>query len=305
MRIGMFDKGWIDPALSHEFADQQTDSYRVFSHGLAWIERYGNDALISCRNAEEQSELMAGLARWNGLAFDRIFSRRLVNAPGASNVPVQIAGPENEPLKVTVREHGVGFEVDFGAGYSSGLFLDQRRNRARLRELNPKRVLNLFAYTCSFSVVAAQVGAGTLSVDLAKKALDWGRRNFILNGLDLNPHGFVAADVMEYLPRLVKRGEQFDAIIVDPPTFARGERGRVFQVEKEMGTLAQLALRLLEAGGAVLLSTNCRDLPRVGLERIAHEASAQAGRKIRVESLPNPPDFRGGLPASTLWVYVS
>ena len=301
----MFDKGWIDPELSNEFAEQQTDAYRVFSHGHAWIERYGNDALISCRNAGEQSELMAGLTRWNGFAFDRIFSRKLVNVPGASNVPVQITGPENQPLKVTVREHGLGFEVDFGAGYSTGLFLDQRLNRTRLRELNPKRVLNLFAYTCSFSVIAAQVGANTLSVDLARKALDWGRRNFILNGLDLNAHGFVAADVMEYLPRLVKRGEQFDAIIVDPPTFARGERGRVFQVEKEMVTLAQLALRLVEAGGAVLLSTNCRDLPRAGLERIAHESARAVKRRIRVESLPHPPDFTGGLPASTLWVYAS
>lgn len=301
----MFEQGWLEPKLQAEFADQQTDTYRVFSHGLAWIERYGNDALISCRNDEELAMLRAGLERWSGSPFERLFSRRLVNAPGASNVPVQIAGPVDQPLRITVREEGLGFEVDFGAGYSTGVFLDQRLNRAYLRTLNPKRVLNLFAYTCSFSVVAAQIGADTLSVDLAKKALDWGRRNFVLNGIDLNGHGFVAADVMDYLPRLVKRGEQFDAIIVDPPTFARGERGRVFQVEKEMTVLAQQALRLLEVGGAVLLSTNCRDLPRAGLERIAHEAAKIVGRRIRVESLPNPPDFRGGLPASTLWVFVS
>src|SRR4029077_8305013 len=107
------------------------------------------------------------------------------------------------------------------AGYSVGLFVDQRENRRYVREMEPKRLLNCFAYTCSFSVAAAAGGAQTVNVDLLKKNLARGRENFALNALSTADHRFIADDVRPVLRRLARRGEKFDMIILDPPTFSR------------------------------------------------------------------------------------
>jgi len=295
---------WITPPDLADFVAAGTNAHRVFSSHSAWIERYADDALISAPDESFISKLRRELEEWPGFRFRRIFGRLLVHGPGASNVPFQISGPTGESLQTEVTEAGVRYRLDFAAGYSTGLFLDQRANRVRLELLKPKRVLNLFAYTCSFSVVAALAGANALSVDLARKALDWGRRNFQLNGLADSEHGFVAADVREYLPRLIRRGEKFDAIILDPPTFSRGGKGKVFQVGREMESLAEKAFRLLNPGGALLLSTNSRDLPPSHLDRIARDAAARAGCRVEMEAAPELPDFRGGLAASTRWAFV-
>ena len=108
----------------------------------------------------------------------------------------------------------MSYGIDFGAGYSVGLFIDQRENRRFVRDVTPRTLLNCFAYTCSFSVVAASVGAKTVSIDLSKKSLERGRENFALNALRTDDHRFVTDDVMEVLPRLARRGEKFD---VDHP----------------------------------------------------------------------------------------
>src|SRR5256884_275046 len=130
-------------------------------------------------------------------------------------------------------EHRLKFGVDFGAGYSVGLFIDQRENRKFVRQLKPKRILNCFAYTCSFSVAAASASAQTVNVDLSKKSLERGRRNFELNVLSTEGHKFIADDVRPVLQRLARRGEKFDMIILDPPTFSRTKGGAAFHVERD------------------------------------------------------------------------
>lgn len=295
---------WLGSEDLARFSAAGTTAHRVFSGPSAWIERFGTDALISAPDEAQVSKLQRELEQWPHFHFRRIFGRQLVHGPGAANLPFQLSGPANGSLQTEVIEAGVKYHLDFAAGYSTGLFLDQRANRARLVSLKPKRILNLFAYTCSFSVVAALAGADTLSVDLARKALDWGRRNFRLNGLADSEHGFVAADVREYLPRLIRRGERFDAIILDPPTFSRGEKGKVFRVGKEMESLAGSAFRLLQPGGALLLSTNSRELSPANLDPIARSAASLAGCRIEIAAAPDQPDFRTGLAASTRWAFV-
>lgn len=291
---------WIDPELAAEFQQSGTDSYRI-GEGYGWrIERFGPAAIVSYE-AELPAGLLGQLDEWlreAGVALPRIFGRRLVQGPGPENAPRLLRGDASLGTVAVVQESGLNYEVDYLAGYSCGLFLDQRMNRRRLREFSPKRVLNTFAYTCSFSVTAAMSGAATLSLDLAKPALARGRRNFELNGLSLDAHRFIADDVMDVFPRLRRRRETFDAIILDPPTFSRNKSGRVFQVERDLDGLLEMALECLSPGGRVLLSTNCTALTGHHLESLARRV-APGSRLLRPEAMP---DISPQWAATTLWI---
>src|SRR5204863_10111306 len=140
-------------------------------------------------------------------------------------------------LRSVSRERGLHYAIDFGGGYSVGFLPDQRENRYYVRRIAPRQVLNCFAYTCSFSVAAATTGARTVSIDVSRKSLDRGRHNFALNGLPLVGHGFIADDVLEVVPRMARRGDKFDLILLDPPTFSRSTAGRTFQVESDFERL--------------------------------------------------------------------
>jgi 23S rRNA (cytosine1962-C5)-methyltransferase len=136
-----------------------------------------------------------------------------------------VAG-ETPPSKVVIEEHGIKMLVDLFHGQKTGLFLDHRENR---REFGTwaagLRVLNLFSYTGGFSLHAACAGAASVvSVDSAPEAAVDARENFSLNGLDPSKHEFVVADVFEYLAEAQNKGEQFDLIVCDPPSFARNAK---------------------------------------------------------------------------------
>ncbi|MBS0657049.1 MAG: class I SAM-dependent rRNA methyltransferase [Verrucomicrobia bacterium] len=208
--------------------------------------------------------------------------------------------PVEAPFEV--REEGVAFQIDFSSGYSQGIFLDQRLNRARVRQLaaqgEVRTMLNLFAYTCGFSVCAAVGGAVTTSVDLSRRYLDWGRTNFTLNGVDPDKHEFLSGDVFEWLRRLGKKGRRFDLVVVDPPTFSRDRDGRVFRVERDAAALAQSAARLLAPNGRLFFSSNSRGFSPGELRRILQSALAE---RRRFESIPMPPDFCGAPYLQAVW----
>ena len=126
-------------------------------------------------------------------------------------------------------------------------------------------VLNVFAYTCGFSVCAAKAGARVTSLDLSKKYLEWGRRNFALNGLDAATHDFIYGDAFDWLRRLAKKGRCFDAVVLDPPTFSQSKEQGVFRVEKNLGELVAAALRVLKAGGVLLAAANTTGWPAESL----------------------------------------
>ena len=168
--------------------------------------------------------------------------------------------------------------------------------------MTPKRVLNCFAYTCSFSVSAAYVGATTLSIDLSKKSLARGRENFALNSLPTMGHRFIADDVMAVLPRLARQGEKFDVIILDPPTFSRSQGGRTFHVDNDFEKLLIDALELTERDGRILLSTNCSTLREHALEVMARYGLKATRRTGRFERPPSLPDFPPGTGASSVWL---
>ena len=122
-------------------------------------------------------------------------------------------------------------------------------------------MLNIFAYTCGFSVCAAKAGARTTSLDLSKRWLDWGKRNFALNQLEPAGHEFIYGDAFDWLRRLAKKERRFDVILLDPPTFSQSKESGVFQAEKDYGRLVTAALPLLKAGGVLFASTNAADWP--------------------------------------------
>jgi hypothetical protein len=103
-------------------------------------------------------------------------------------------------------------------------------------------------------------GAETTTLDLSQPYLDWAKRNFTHNSLDPAAHHFCKGDTFHWLRRFAKQGRTFDGIVLDPPTFSRDEKGRVFRVEKDFGELAALASDILEPDGWLLCSTNCRNL---------------------------------------------
>jgi 23S rRNA (cytosine1962-C5)-methyltransferase len=167
-----------------------------------------------------------------------------------------------------------------------------------------KRLLNTFAYTCSFSVVAALAGAETVSVDLSRKSLDRGRENFTLNALTTDEHQFIADDVLDVLPRLARRGERFDCIILDPPTFSRGNKGRRFQVEQDLEKLVTAAMEVAAVGSRILLSTNCTRLNARALEQIARYTLKLNRRHATFHHEPELPDIPSEFSARALWMLL-
>lgn len=298
---------WILPAQIPAFEAAGTNAHRLASSSRTWIERLGEDAIISFQYPEDAEPTLNELKEWcatHKFPLRRIFGRFVPRQNVERSTPRLMEGPADLSLEISVQEANLNYCIDFSAGYSAGLFLDQRANRAWVRGQPVKRMLNTFAYTCSFSVVAASIGAESVSVDLSKKSLDRGQRNFALNGLPQDGHRFIADDVMDVLPRLARRGEKFDTIILDPPTFSRGNEGRRWQVEKDFPDLLSAALEVAADSARILLSTNCTKLSSRDLELFGRHALKLARRAGDFSREPELPDIPAELAARTVWMRV-
>ncbi len=155
----------------------------------------------------------------------------------------------------------------------------------------------------SASLRAASCGAVTTSVDLSRPYLDWGRRNFQLNGFDPDPHFFCRGDSFEWLRRFAKKERTWDGIVVDPPTFSRNADGKVFRVEHDFPSLIALCLAVLAPGGWLLASTNHRGLTPSRFRALVEDGAALARRRVtRLQPGKMPPDFTGEPYLKTLWL---
>ena len=287
---------------------EMTSAFRLI-HGASdgwpgwFVEKLG-DFVLSQSEAplrDDQHQELSRLAKIFSSrgTYHKILSRQVRRATTADSSPKLVFG-EAAPERFEILEHGVRYELSFREGYSVGLFLDQRDNRRRLLTshiaanfpLNQSAVLNCFAYTCGFSVCAAKAGARTTSLDLSKKYLEWGKRNFALNGLDPAAHDFIYGDTFDWLRRLAKKGRAFDVIVLDPPTFSQSKEHGTFRAEKDYGKLITAALPVLKSGGVLLASTNASDVAPEDFLADVDAAVHAAQRKIlQRHYIPQPPDF--------------
>ncbi|MGD9895839.1 MAG: class I SAM-dependent methyltransferase [Candidatus Methylacidiphilaceae bacterium] len=296
--------GWIGPAELRALAASGTTIHRIFSGPDGWIERLGRELLICWHVPETIPSLSAELDRWLrevSLPIDRIFLRKRWSQGQASKLTL-LSGDPTLPMATTAKENGLSFRLRFDGGESTGFFLDQRENRAFLHKVKPTRLLNLFAYTCSFGVAAASAGAQTWNVDLSPRALEWGKENYRLNSLDPEGHWFLARDARDVFPYLLRHGTRFDAFVIDPPTYAHGRKGVAFSLPRDLGSLVQGLLPLSEPGALLLLSTNYRPWRPADLLREASHACSTAGARIeRLPTLPHPIDLPNGVGPAALW----
>lgn len=192
-----------------------------------------------------------------------------------------------DAFEMVAQESGLSFLVNLGGYLDTGLFLDHRTTRAMVREISEGRnVLNLFAYTGSFSVYAAAGGAAsTTTIDLSNTYLDWAVKNFELNGLMGPKHHFIRADVKAWLqnPGAVR----YDLVVLDPPTFSNSKRMRdILDIQRDHPMMINACLRLLNPGGILFFSTNFR---KFKLE-VSQIRSAAKILDISLKTIP--PDFR-------------
>jgi len=161
----------------------------------------------------------------------------------------------------TVLEYGIKFKVNLLDYLDTGLFLDHRETRRYVASFaKGKRVLNLFAYTCSFSVHAAVAGATfTKSVDMSNTYTAWGRDNFILNSLPLKNHEIIRDDCLKFLDTEMRSAQKYEIIIIDPPTISRSKKmDQMFDIQVDYLSLLSKSLKLLAPGGIIFFSTNSR-----------------------------------------------
>lgn len=190
-----------------------------------------------------------------------------------------------EAQTLVALENGRLYEIRPAQGLSVGLYLDMRDPRQWLSEhVRGQTVLNLFAYTCAFGVVSLSGGATrAANVDLSRKVLDWGARNAELNGHEPERRDYLSGDSFEWLERFAKKGERFDWVVLDPPSFATSKRGR-FSAAKDYAALVTSAARVVSPKGNLLACCNLATLERGRFERMVLSGLAAAGRKGRVSA---------------------
>ncbi|MDZ4743937.1 MAG: pseudouridine synthase [Verrucomicrobiota bacterium] len=298
------------------FDGTETNAYRLapYSKGQPskyFIDIYKQFALVSTESEDAgQSGVLDELVEQGIIScYHKQLDKKV---RGQANGPTHLAGDlMNDDFYI--RENGLRFLISFKEGYSAGLFLDQRENRFDLKywcQQNPGvEVLNVFSYSCAFSVAAAAAGARTTSLDLSTKYLDWGKKNFSANKIPVEGHDFIFGDAFDWMRRFSKKGRKFDCVILDPPTFSTNKDGKVFRADKNYGELVALAIKLLKRPGLLFCSTNMGTLKPFDFERIIKMEIQKAGRKIRKQHFQAEPfDFL--LPGSpsfylkTFWFWL-
>lgn len=293
-------------ALRHALALRaDTDAFRIVNgagDGVPGvdIDRYGEHLVVSLSSDEAMAAREAILDAAIALGAAGVYLKqrpkhasRIVDARRDEFAPRRPVRGDAAPEEFVVHERGLPYRVRLGDGLSTGIFLDQRENRARVRAMaQGARVLNLFAYTGAFTVAAAAGGArGSTTVDVSRGALDWARKN--LDAVDADPaaHALVEADALTWLERAAKAKERWDLVLLDPPSFATTKRTR-FSAESDYRDVAADAMRLCAANGALLACTNHRGIARARLRRHLHEAARLAGRTVaQMKDLPDPSDY--------------
>ena len=257
-----------------------TDAYRVVNGaadgfpGLT-IDRYGDRFQIQFFGPEllrRKNEIVDAVATFFNPVCVVVKERLSSAGRSLENAPMDVVIGSREDAVGVVREGRAKFHVDLMDTINPGLFLDMRHVRLEVEERfrvmsgavqsgafpqhSGLRFLNLFSYTCSFSVHARLGGAAVATnADISGKILDKGRENYALNGLDLRPGEFFRGNAVEYVRWAKKKGLRFDGIVLDPPSFARF-KGFNFNVREHLTPLVAECAELLNSNGFFMVSSN-------------------------------------------------
>lgn len=230
------------------------DLYGDYAH----VQEYAPPKTIPPETAKKRFNLaLMGIREVFDINREQVFIKTRARQSGNEQYSKQ--GQTDKRGKFYVaREDGAYFYVNFTDYLDTGLFIDHRNMRMRIKaNSRGKAVLNLFAYTCTASVHAALAGAKKVtSVDLSQNYLDWGKQNFVLNGLDVsrNKYQFVAADIFEWIK---DNTEQYDIIFIDPPTFSNSKKFQgTFDVQRDHAALINRAMNRLTSDGVLYFSNN-------------------------------------------------
>lgn len=236
------------------------DLYRTLEPEETWlyVQEYAAPAEIEPEAVRRRrGEALAVLTETTGVPGERI----RVRTRRRTRRGEQYGKHSSEAEFRIVGEGGLKFYVNLEDYLDTGLFLDHRLTRARLREAaRGKRFLNLFAYTGTATVYAAAGGAAaSTTVDLSRTYLDWAGRNFHLNGIAGASHDLVQADCREWLKDTARAGGRFDLIFLDPPTFSNSKRmDTVLDVARDHPALIDGCMRLLAPAGLLVFSSNAQ-----------------------------------------------
>lgn len=279
----------------------QVNCYRVYDHDLPefpfCLEIYGDKLYVAEYKrhhgmSEEQHDAwteksLEVMSEVLGIAKEHIFLKLRQRKPGRLG---QYQKYDEVQHEFDVTENGLTFLVNLSDYLDTGLFLDHRMTRQMVKEQSEgKKVLNLFAYTGSFSVYAAAGGAATVTtVDLSNTYLNWARKNMQLNGFtEATKYLFVQADVKAYLKTLP--AASFDIIVMDPPTFSNSKRmDDILDIQRDHAELINDCLRAISTGGVLYFSTNSRKF-------ILDATAIHAGTIKDITKATTPFDFEGKL----------
>jgi 23S rRNA (cytosine1962-C5)-methyltransferase len=270
---------------------RQTNAYRVFN-GLGdgidgiTIDRFDCLLVVSLYQdllPELETRLLEVVAEVHQ-PKSIYLKRRPKEARVLSNTERDTLAPEGatwgeDMPEVLVLESGRRFVIRPGGDLSVGVFLDMRLTRDWLQDnIGSSRVLNCFSYTCGFGVAAALGGAGrVVNLDLSRKVLDWGQANYRQNQLEPKDMDFIAGDTFEWLKRFARRDDKFDAIVLDPPSFATSKHSR-FSASSNYDDLVAAAAALLEPHGLLLACCNHAKLSRLQFKKDIARGLDRAGR---------------------------
>lgn len=246
----------------------QYEAFRIYDRDIPefpfLIDQYGSNILVYDRTEEIDAKTDKLQITLDGLKQIFPNSKIIVKKREIQTRQDKYQKLDQQDDTFTVQEGPLKFLVNLQDYLDTGLFLDHRPLRQEIahKKWNEKhfqtgKFLNLFSYTCSFSVAAARAGFRTYSVDLSKKYLDWGKNNFRINNLETDDHFFINEDSISFLQNTTFK--DFDIIFCDPPTFSNSKKtDNYFEVEEHQEALVKNCLSLLRPGGILIFSNNKR-----------------------------------------------
>ena len=252
-------------AMRQHFTPLGTNVYRVYDKNIntlpVTVDFYGSYVyILDYRedfdlNSPLEEEIVDIASRMLYVKKDQVFYKNRKTRKGIS----QHTKIDNFGNLIEVQENGLRFLVNLHDYIDTGLFPDHRLTREMVQDKSmSKKVLNLFAYTGSFSVYAAAGGAALIdTVDLSSNYNSWGEDNLRLNGF-LNPdYKFHSIDTADFLVSARNNWKRYDVIVVDPPTFSNSRKMKgTFDIQRDYVSMLKVCLDLLDKEGSIIFSTN-------------------------------------------------